>query len=145
MTQTVDDALRAMRLYSDNLNYWIVHLPAQAITAAAGVLAEAGTPLLALIADKDEVTLVIETETFADVAHRLPGHTLTDTPYRLITLDITLEPTLTGFMARVSAALAAVGIPIIPLGAFSRDHLLVPQAQFTTALSTLERLQSALQ
>jgi hypothetical protein len=59
VAQTVEDALRAATLYSDDVTYIMVSLPAAAITAAAGVLAEISEPFAALIADKDEVTLVL--------------------------------------------------------------------------------------
>jgi len=40
--------------------------------------------------------------------------------------------------------LAAADVTILPLAAFSRDHLLVPAAQFDSALQALEALKSSL-
>ena len=105
-------------------------------------IAEIGEPFGAMIVDKDEVTLVIPADAVADFSKRLREHRLSDTSYRLITFDIELEATLTGFMARISQALADAGIPILPFAAFSRDHLLVPSAHFDTALSALKALQA---
>ena len=39
MAQTVEQALAAANLYSDGELYKIVHLPPNAVTAAAGILA----------------------------------------------------------------------------------------------------------
>jgi hypothetical protein len=72
----------------------------------------------------------------------LPGHKTLPTSYRLITIDVELEPNLVGFMAHISRALATAGITLMPFAAFSRDHLLVPSDKFDTALKALEKLRS---
>lgn len=141
MPQTVEQALQAAQLYTDEIEYRLVHLPPRAIMAAAGVIAEIGEPFTALLVDKDEVTLVIPADAIEVYERRFREHRLSDATYRLITFDLELEPTLTGFMARITAALAAAQIPILPFAAFSRDHLLVPRTQFEAALSTLKMLQ----
>lgn len=142
MPQTVEQALKTAQLYTDNIEYSLIHLPARAIMAAAGVLAEIGEPFGAVIADKDEVTLVIPADAVATFAKRLVEHRASETNYRLITFDIELEPTLTGFMARVARVLADANVPILPFAAFSRDHLLVPANQFDAAWDALKRLQA---
>ncbi|MFO7320202.1 MAG: ACT domain-containing protein [Chloroflexota bacterium] len=142
MAQTVNDALKQARLYSDDQNYAVISLPPGGITAAAGVLAEVGEPFAALIVDKDEVTLVIPEDALDEFGRRLPGHRRLETAYCLLTLDVELEPALVGFMARVSAALAEAGISILPFAAHTRDHLLVPADQFDKARATLEKLRA---
>lgn len=142
MPQTVEEALQTAQLYTDHLEYSLIRLPARAIMAAAGVLAEIGEPFGAVIADKDEVTLVIPAEAVVTFSKRLLGHRTGDTAYRLITFDLELEPTLTGFMARVAGALADANVPILPLAAFSRDHLLVPADKFDAAWDALKQLQA---
>lgn len=142
LSQTIQQALDSATFYSDQQDYLFVRLPASAITAAAGVVAEIGEPFCALLVDKDEISLMLPDEAWADFARRLPGAQLADRPYRLITIDVVLEPDLVGFMARVSQALASAGISILPFAAFSRDHLLVPADQVETALVTLKSLQT---
>jgi hypothetical protein len=142
MPQTVQQALTAAKLHTDDQTYRLVKLPARAVIAAAGVLAEVGEPFAALLVDKDEVTLVLTTGDLEDFGRRLPGHTASADSYRLITFDVELEPTLVGFMAKVSAALASAGVSILPFAAFSRDHLLVPAEQFSTAWDALKKLQA---
>ncbi len=140
--QTVAQALQQAKLYTDDTLYSLIHLPPNGIMAAAGVLAQVGEPFAALIADKDEVTLVIPAEMIAEFANRLRDHRIAETSYRLITFDLELEPTLTGFMARVAESLAAASVPILPFAAFSRDHLLVPSDLFESAWSALQKLQT---
>lgn len=140
MAQTVQDALKAAKLYTDEQDYLMITLPPRAITAAAGIIAEIGEPFCTVIADKDEVTLIIPADALKDFERRIPGYKASE-PYRLLTFDVELEPTLTGFMAVISRALADAGIPIIPLGAFTRDHLLVPSQHVDRAIETLKALQ----
>jgi hypothetical protein len=141
MPQTVKQALNAASFYSDSQPYAFARLPSTAITAAAGVVAEIGEPFCALLVDKDEVTLMIPAEAWDDFAKRLPGSTLSSQRYRLITIDVALEPDLIGFMAHISRALADAGVSILPFAAYTRDHLFVPEENFSLAMTTLEKLK----
>lgn len=143
MSQTADQALAQSQLYSDGIEYILVRFPPRAITAAAGVLAEIGEPFGALIADKDEVTLVIPADAQPDFIDRLPDHTVSPQRYRLITFDVALDLSLVGFLALISAALAEARIPIMAFAAYSRDHILVTTDKFNIAMAALEKLQSS--
>ncbi len=142
MTQTVEQILIATKLYSDQKDYIIVQLPAAAITAAAGIIAEISEPFCAIIVDKDEVSLIVPLEAWEDFSKRLPNHKTAEKAYKLITFDIALEMSLVGFMARISQALAEANVSILTFAAFTRDHLLVPADQFDIALAALEKLKS---
>lgn len=142
MPQTIEQALADAELYSDAERYRVVKLPTNATVAAAGVIAEVNTPFSALLLDKDEVTLVLEADAYANYEKRLRSQTLSDTVYRLITFDVVLAPDLVGFMAHISRALADAGISILPFAAYSRDHLLVAEAQFEQAMQVLRTLQA---
>ncbi|MBI5961422.1 MAG: ACT domain-containing protein [Chloroflexi bacterium] len=128
------------KLYTDDVSYCLIHLPAPAITPAAVVLAEIGMSFSALIVDKDEVTLLLPFDDWKDFQHRLPGHQ-EQGPYRLITFDLPLDLNLLGFMALVSRILADAQVPILALSAFERDHLLIPADRFQTAWDALSNAQ----
>ena len=106
------------------------------------MVAEIGEPFCALLVDRDEVTLMIPADALEDFGRRLRDHVAEKTQYRLITIDAVLEPTLVGFMARVSGALAESGVAVFPYAAFSRDHLFVPAEQIDAALAALEKLKA---
>lgn len=142
MAQTIEQALATATLYSDDYLYRFVKLPINAVTAAAGVIAEAGNPFSALLFDKDELTLMIEDEDFEHFKKRLPGHVVSEIRYRLITFDVELEPTLIGFIAHISAALAEAQISIMPFAAYSRDHIFVSEADFERAMTILNALKT---
>lgn len=144
MNQDVLSALKQTTLYSDGVDYAVIKLPARAITAAAGIVAEIGEPFCTLIADKDEVSLIIPAEAVEDFAGRLKGHSAAPTLYRLITFDLELDFNLFGFMAVISQKLADSEVSILPIAAFSRDHILVPSQQFDIAMQALQKLQSNL-
>ena len=134
MAQTVDDVLAQAELYSDGYSYRFVKMPPNAITVAAGIVAEAGNPFMALLVDKDEVTLMIEDEDYQEFKNRLRNHAVSETVYRLITFDIILEPTLVGLMARITQVLAEAIISVMPFASYSSDHIFVGEGDFYKAL-----------
>lgn len=141
MAQTIQQALSNAELYSDDVVYRFVKLPANGIIVAASIVAETRNPFCAMIVDKDEVTLMLSEETCDDFQNRLKLATLSDIKYRLITFDVILEPTLIGFMAHITKALGESSISVMPYAAFSRDHIFVADTDFDTALSVLNSLQ----
>ena len=141
MSQTVDEAFRRACLYSDGLIYRMLKLPPNAITLAAGVVAEIGSPYCALVVDKDEISLMLPDEAQKTFGARMRDAEISERQYRLITLDVMLEPDLVGFMARLANALAGAGIPLLSFAAYSRDHIFVPRDDFDAALRTLRQLQ----
>ncbi len=124
--------------------FLLVRLPPTAVIAAAGVVAELAEPFIAIILDSRELTCIIERESFEEYAHRLLDAQVSDTTYRLLTLDHSLESTLVGLIALISRVLADANIPILALSAYAYDHLLVPTEKATAALTALEQFQNSL-
>lgn len=139
--QTVAEALQQATLYSDDYLYCFIKLPANAVVAAASIIAEANNPFTALLVDKDEVTLMLEEEDFGEYQRRLRDAQVSGIRYRLITFDVELAPTMIGFMATVSSALAEAGISLMPFAAFSRDHIFVNANDYEKAIATLNGLK----
>jgi hypothetical protein len=143
MSQTVGQALKDAKPYTDGNTYRLVRLPPQAVMLAASVIAELAGPFSSVVVDKDEVTLLIPAGALEGFAQRLRDHQISETSYRLITLDVELDPSLVGFLARISRGLANAGVSIVALGSYSRDHLLVPVDQFDKAWASIEKLTAA--
>lgn len=141
MSQSLDDILSNASLYSDELLYRLLKLPPNAITLAAGLVAEIGEPFCAFIVDKDEVSMMIPEGAHAAYSARLREASVSDKDYRLITLEAVLDPDLVGLLARIAQTLAAAGIPILTFAAYSRDHIFVPQKDFDKAILALQTLQ----
>jgi len=142
MTQTVEQAVKEAKLYTDNKAYVLLCFHPHAITVAASVIAELSEPFSALIVDKDEVTLVIPADSVGAFASRLRDYRVSDSQFSLITFDVALDPNLTGFMARISQKLAEANVIIMPFAAYTRDHILVPVEHFEKAWAALTKLVS---
>jgi len=140
--QTVESVLRGAAVHTDDHAYVVVQVPLNGITAAAGVVAENADPFNVLIVDKDEVTLILQQSAFEDFQRRLPDCPILSIIYRLVTIDVELEPELTGFLAHISGEFAKANIPILSFGAYSRDHFLVPNERLTDALEIMNKLTS---
>jgi hypothetical protein len=89
-----------------------------------------------VLVDPFETTLVIR----ADLVGTLPEPATVLGDRRVILLEGQLDHDLVGFMAAVTASLAARGIWLLALGAATRDHLLVADDQLADALAALEAL-----
>lgn len=61
---------------------------------------------------------------------------------RMVTLTVHSALDAVGFLARISAALAAQGIACNVVSAFHHDHLFVPVNRLDDALGALNRLQT---
>lgn len=140
--QRLNTYFSKLQISGDEKVYIVVRLPAKAVMAAAGVIAEIAEPFSSVIVDRDEVSLVIPEEAFDDFRARLVGCEVGAITYRLITFDVVLPLNLVGFMAAVSSVLAEAGISIMAYAAFSRDHLLVPVDQYEQAITLLEQLKA---
>ncbi|HET7090610.1 MAG TPA: ACT domain-containing protein [Anaerolineae bacterium] len=112
------------RLYSDGRLYAVVSLPRDQMRAATILFGGLAEPFAAMIVDRDEITIVMHEMDWSVAGRDLPGmRVLND--YRLITLDVELAADVTGFMDAVCRLLAGAGVPMLPLAAYSRDHILV--------------------
>lgn len=90
-----------------------------------------------LLRDRFEVTLLVEEEDWGRMRHALRDARVER--FRLVTLDLKLPWDVVGFLARVTEILAAEGVSVGALTAFSRDHLLVKQDDLGSALRVLGR------
>ena len=89
-----------------------------------------------LLRDQYEVTLLLEEEDWRAMRHAVRDARV-EMGFRLLTLNLELGWDVVGYLAQVTRVLAAAGIPIGALTAFSRDHLLIKQTHLGAALSAL--------
>jgi hypothetical protein len=89
-----------------------------------------------VLRDPFEVTLVVEEEDWRAMRHAA-REARAEPGFRLVTLDVELPWDVVGYLARVTEILAAEGIPVGALSAFSRDHLLIKQSDLGRALRAL--------
>lgn len=91
------------------------------------------------IDDPFETTFVMR----APLAERMPEPAVRVLGLRAILLTDALPSDLTGFISTVAGALAERQIALVPIGAATRDHLLVPAARWPETLAILRGLRDA--
>ena len=129
-------------LSTDDIVYTMLKLPATDIAEAASFITRINEPFCALIADRHEVSLVVPLFAWETGIKPLSEAHQTGR-FRLITFESVLEFDVVGFMAIVASELAEAGVSVLPLAAFSRDHILVAEADFKNAWDTLHAAQKA--
>lgn len=86
--------------------------------------------------DKHEVTLLLDEIDFENIRSGI-GDPRLETGFRMLTFETVLDFDLVGFISEVSRILADAEISILPIAAFSRDHVLIKQADLAKALKAL--------
>ena len=87
--------------------------------------------------DSREVTLLLDDADMATIRPGIDDSMKLERGFRLMTFDMPMDFDVVGFIAEVSAILAAADVPILPLSAFTRDHILVKQTDLAAALRAL--------
>ena len=132
------DILRETRVSVSPETFAIVSLTPASWTAllADASLSPRMTAPFMIFKDRFEVTLVLDD---VDLRNMRPGlsDARIENGYRLLTFETVLDMSVVGFMAEVSRILADAGVPILPISAFSRDHLLTRQTDLAAALKAL--------
>jgi hypothetical protein len=126
-------------------------------------------PFGCFMVDKDEVTLMVSNDVYKDFYENNSTHgargernsidqkgssedefrssTVADNGirYRLFTFDnVVLDPSLVGFMAVVTKALAENNISVLPYSAYSTDHIFVAEHDADRTRTILEGLSDSL-
>ena len=99
-------------------------------------LSPRGSAPYMLLRDSMEVTLLLDESDWQTMRHAARDARV-EGGFRLLTLDIELNWNIVGYLARVTAILAAASISVGALSAFSRDHLLIKQDDLGKALRVL--------
>lgn len=86
--------------------------------------------------DRFEVTLLLDDADAAALRSALESPRI-ENGFRLLTFDVELDFSVSGFIAEVSRVLAEAKVPIVALSSFSRDHLLIKQTDLAAALRAL--------
>lgn len=89
-----------------------------------------------LLRDAAEVTLLLDETDWQTMRHAARDARIVG-GFRLVTLDIELDWSTVGYLAHVTEILAASGVMVGVVSAFSRDHLLIKQEDLGRALRAL--------
>lgn len=86
--------------------------------------------------DKREVTMLLDEIDFHTLKHAIRD-AKSEGNFRLLTFDVELGFDVVGFVAEITRILAESKISIVALSTFSRDHILIKQADLSKALKAL--------
>ena len=134
----VEQLLRMTRVEVAPATYFLVGLRHEDWTRLLQnpELSPRGSAPFMLLRDEHEVTLLLDESDWRTMRHAARDARV-EGGFRLLTLDIELEWSVVGYLARIMELLARAGISCGALSAFSRDHLLVKQDDLGTALRVL--------
>jgi hypothetical protein len=124
--------------------YLLVSLTPDLLPEAAGLAGTAAGKFVALVLERDELSLPIEREMW--LASPLRSRAVAENgPFRAITLDVNVDLDVAGFLAPAALALAEAGVSIIPQCACLKDHLLVHEKNLERAITTLNEFMHSCQ
>lgn len=86
--------------------------------------------------DRFETTLLLDETDYGAIRHAARDGRI-EGGFRLVTFNIELGWDTIGYLALITKILAEAGISVGALTAFSRDHLLIKQADLAAALKVL--------
>lgn len=89
-----------------------------------------------ILRDAHEITLLLD-EVDWRVMQPAAANARVEGEFRLMTFDLELDWNVVGFLAHVTKILADAGVSCGALSAFSRDHLLIKQADLPRAMLAL--------
>jgi hypothetical protein len=137
-TKTAAELLRETKIAVDPATYVLLSLTSEQweILLQDPSLSPRMTAPFMIFFDGREVTLLLDEDDHANVRGAIPD-AKTERGFRLLTFDIELEMGTVGYIALAAKILAEGNIPVVPLGAFSRDHLLIKQNDLAAALKAL--------
>lgn len=125
------------RLFTDAQRYVILKVALSQGPGAVLAAEQLAAPFWAYLCDKDEATLVVS-KAAGEQIQPLVSVLDMSPPYRLITFDAPLDFGVVGYLAALAAVLADAGVSLFALSAFSRDHILVGEADFDRAWQALQ-------
>jgi hypothetical protein len=96
----------------------------KAATAIACSDNDDGSSFRGLLVDKNEITLMVSSQVY-EMNRQLLGDDCEagEANYRLITFDVVLDPTLIGFMAKITKVLAGSKISVLPFAAYTVETI----------------------
>ncbi|MCD6290377.1 MAG: ACT domain-containing protein [Anaerolineae bacterium] len=140
MTGATRALLAATRLRVAEERLVLVRLSVGAYSALWEQLDRVGPhAFLSLTVSPEETTVLVSQTVWKRMARDWSGAAV-EPGWRLITLEQTISLDVAGYLAPLAQALAAEGIPLLVVSAFSTDHLLVREEHLERALEALQRV-----
>ena len=92
----------------------------------------AGGTFVSITRTSDELSIVCDEAC-------VPGHTICERDYNALRVAGTLDPSLVGVLVSLAGPLASARIPILAIGTYDTDYVLVRRGDLTRAVEALRR------
>lgn len=138
MRQSATELLRETKIEVDAATYVLLSLTSEQWTTLLSdpeLSPRMSVPFM-IFYDGREVTLLLDEDDFANVRGAVRD-AKAERGFRLLTFDVELDLNTVGYLALAAKILADANVSVVPLGAFSRDHLLIKQDDLAAALKAL--------
>ncbi len=138
MRQSAAELLRETKIEVDAATYVLLSLTSEQWTTLLSdpeLSPRMSVPFM-IFYDGREVTLLLDEDDFANVRGAVRD-AKAERGFRLLTFDVELDLNTVGYLALAAKILADANVSVVPLGAFSRDHLLIKQDDLAAALKAL--------
>lgn len=138
MEQSAAELLRETKIEVDAATYVLLSLTSEQWTTLLSdpeLSPRMSVPFM-IFYDGREVTLLLDEDDFANVRGAVRD-AKAERGFRLLTFDVELDLNTVGYLALAAKILADANVSVVPLGAFSRDHLLIKQDDLAAALKAL--------
>ena len=133
--QNLDEALACMRFRVEEARYALIGFPEPPGAGELAALGEGGQ----LVREGGETTLLVPERALPGLLEAHPEAEV-EKDLAWIRFEAPMGWEVVGFLARVTSALAAAGIPIGAVCGYSRDHLFLNAARLPVALGVLREL-----
>jgi hypothetical protein len=133
--RTLEEALLAMTWSLEPGEHVLIGFPEAPSAADLASL----VPPSQIVREEDETTLLLRAERAAEVLARHPSARV-ERDLAWIRFEAPMGWEVVGFLARVTGALAARGVPIGAVCGFGRDHLFVARRHLAAATAVLDEL-----
>lgn len=117
--------------------YSLVKLPARLVLDLSRLFSEVHGTFAMITANTTELSILVEESLWSECDLRRLTIAV-DGPYRVITLDVTMELGIVGYLAPFLKCLSEGGVCVFANCAFSNDHLIVQNEQLDDAIEILD-------
>ena len=139
MKDEIKKLWRATRLQLWPEKYWLLSLAHAELHEAAKAVSASTQYFAALVLERDEISLTLCENIWKQHVDHITC-TAQAGPYRVITFDLNIELSVSGYLLPAAARLAEAGISIVPQCAFLKDHLLIKAEDAARAMRVLQQL-----
>jgi len=136
----INRVIKGTTFTTDHKKYSFVKLDRKDYQKLLGLIKPLTSQFVEIIYDKDELTLIVEEETWKNLSSKITAIKIDD-PIARITCEVQ-EPTVTGYLLTFLQKLSPAGVSVFVQGAFTTDHIFVYHKDLEKTLKILNDIKT---